>query len=147
MADEQLPLEGVVPKPQRHFLAAFFLSYMWGTFGVDRFYLGKIGTGVAKLLTFGGFGVWTIIDLLLIMTGAMRDHEGRELLEVARYKRFAGMTVLISAAVIGVVVLIGGISFIAGLYHLWMEMEAGGWSPEQMLPSDAPSGAVQTMML
>jgi TM2 domain-containing membrane protein YozV len=29
---------------QRHFLAVFFLSFMWGVFGVDRMYLGKWGT-------------------------------------------------------------------------------------------------------
>lgn len=148
MADEQLPLEGVVPKPRRHFLAAFFFSYMWGTFGVDRFYLGKIGTGIVKLLTFGGFGIWTIIDLLLIMTGSMRDAENQELLEVARYKRLAGMTVLISAAVLGAIVLLGGIATIWSLYQLYMNMgPTTEWLPQGMPQLDSSTSTDPTMML
>lgn len=103
---------------QRHFLAVFFLSFMWGVFGVDRMYLGKWGTGIAKLVTLGGFGVWGIIDIFLIMSGAMRDKQGREMLEYARYRSFASKTVLIFAVSLGILVVINGVVVLATISQL-----------------------------
>lgn len=65
--------------PERSFLIALLLSILIGTLGVDRFYLGKIGTGLLKLITGGGFGIWWIIDIILIATGTMTDKWGRPL--------------------------------------------------------------------
>lgn len=42
------------------------LSVLFGGFGVDRFYLGHWQEGIGKLFSFGGFGVWTLIDSILI---------------------------------------------------------------------------------
>ncbi|MBS1773857.1 MAG: TM2 domain-containing protein [Bacteroidetes bacterium] len=43
------------------------ISLLAGGLGIDRFMIGETGIGIAKLLTCGGFGIWTIIDWFLIM--------------------------------------------------------------------------------
>ena len=110
---------------QRHFLAVFFISFMWGTMGVDRMYLGKWGTGLLKLMTLGGFGIWTLIDLVMIMAGTMRDKQGREMLQFAEYKAFAYKTVLIFAVVMGVIVLLNGLVLIASVMTLFDGIQNG----------------------
>ncbi|MCK9266170.1 TM2 domain-containing protein [bacterium] len=52
-----------------------------GELGVDRFYMGYIGLGILKLLTLGGFGVWWLIDIILIATGKLTDAEGNQLVK------------------------------------------------------------------
>lgn len=51
---------------------ALVLSILFGGFGVDRFYLGHWQEGVGKLFSFGGFGVWTLIDSILISIGYLK---------------------------------------------------------------------------
>ena len=48
-----------------------------GPFGVRRFFVGKIGTGVLTLVTLGCFGIWTLVGLILFITGKFTDSEGR----------------------------------------------------------------------
>lgn len=48
------------------------LSILFGGFGVDRFYLGHWQEGVGKLFSFGGFGVWTLVDTILISIGYLK---------------------------------------------------------------------------
>lgn len=61
-------------------LAALLLCWFFGILGVHRFYVGKIGTGLLQLFTFGGFVIWTLIDLILIIAGVFKDKQGRPLL-------------------------------------------------------------------
>ncbi|MBU2612259.1 MAG: TM2 domain-containing protein [Nanoarchaeota archaeon] len=51
-----------------NWVLALVMSAVFGSLGVDRFIMGKVGTGILKLITLGGLGVWWLIDLILIAT-------------------------------------------------------------------------------
>ncbi len=53
------------------------LPAMLGVNGVHRFYLGKIGTGLLMLFTFGGLYIWTVIDFVYAVSGQMKDNDGK----------------------------------------------------------------------
>lgn len=64
------------PTSEKNFIATLLFCLLLGTFGVHRFYVGKIGTGILMLITFGGFGIWWLIDVILVACGAFRDKQG-----------------------------------------------------------------------
>jgi len=70
------------PTGERDWLTALLLSIFVGYLGVDRFYTGHTGLGIAKLLltVLCGVGlVWWLLDIVMIATGSFRDFEGRPL--------------------------------------------------------------------
>lgn len=61
------PFPGSYAPPKSH-AAAILLSFFLGTLGIDRFYLGHVGLGIAKLLlSWATLGIWQLIDLILII--------------------------------------------------------------------------------
>ncbi|MDQ0733121.1 Ltp family lipoprotein [Arthrobacter sp. B1I2] len=94
---------GQPPVSYKSFLTTWLLSLLLGVFGVDRFYLGKVGTGVLKLVTFGGLGVWALIDLILVLANKTRDKQGLLLEGYDRHKKVAlivtGVVILLSIVV------------------------------------------------
>jgi TM2 domain-containing membrane protein YozV len=67
-------VEEISPKSR---LAVALFAWFLGGFGAHRFYLGKIGTAIAMLLTLGGLGIWALIDFIMAVAGVMKDKEGK----------------------------------------------------------------------
>jgi TM2 domain-containing membrane protein YozV len=66
---------------EKKILPVFLLCFFLGVLGVHRFFVGKIGTGILMLVTFGGLGIWVLIDLIMIIIGSFTDKEGNKITE------------------------------------------------------------------
>ncbi len=73
-----LDAEGRPASPKSR-LAAALLAWFLGVFGVHRFYVGKVGTGILMILTLGGLGIWVLIDFIIILMGSFKDKQERYL--------------------------------------------------------------------
>jgi TM2 domain-containing membrane protein YozV len=61
---------------EKDWLVTLLFSIFLGGLGIHRFYVGKIGTGLLMILTFGGLGIWSLIDLIVIAMGKFKDSNG-----------------------------------------------------------------------
>jgi TM2 domain-containing membrane protein YozV len=57
-------------------LVALLLCIFIGGIGIHRFYLGYTWQGIVQLLTLGGCGIWSLIDLIRIITGDLTPKDG-----------------------------------------------------------------------
>jgi hypothetical protein len=103
----ELSPEGVGPK---NFKTTWGLATFLGVFGADRFYLGKVGTGLLKLFSAGGFLVWYVIDLVRLFQGRTRDVNGLALRDYPKKKSWY---------------LAGSIGFIIFFVFLNLQAQAG----------------------
>lgn len=85
--------------PQKSFITTWLLSLLLGALGVDRFYLGKVGTGLLKLFTFGGLGVWALIDLIIILCGGITDKRRQPLAGYSKHKILAWIVSIVLVVV------------------------------------------------
>ena len=58
-------------------LVAVLLCLFLGWVGAHRFYLGKTGTAILMIVTFGGLGMWYLADFIMVVCGVFRDKEGK----------------------------------------------------------------------
>jgi hypothetical protein len=61
---------------RKQWMTVLILSIFLGGLGIDRFYLGHTGLGVIKLLTCGGLGLWSLVDVILVALDKLEDSEG-----------------------------------------------------------------------
>ena len=91
---------------EKSFLTATVLALFLGFFAADRFYLGKYVTAALKLITFGGYGIWWLLDSILLLTGETKDKQKRQL--TGREEN------LKKAVILGIVALVLAISAYVG---------------------------------
>lgn len=64
---------------KKDWLITLLLCLFLGGIGVHRFYAGKIGTGILQVITVGGCGIWSLVDLIMILTGNFTDAKGNKI--------------------------------------------------------------------
>jgi len=92
-ANEVFP-DSTGPETAKSFMVTWLLAWLVGVLGVDRFYLGKTKTGVVKLVTLGGLGVWAVYDLFLTLLGHQTAQDGSLLDGYDEHKTMAWIATL-----------------------------------------------------
>ena len=75
-------LNSNTPGSDSQWVVTLLLAFLLGVIGAHRFYVGKTGTGILMLLTFGGLGIWLLIDLILIVTGQFTNKDGEKIARI-----------------------------------------------------------------
>lgn len=83
-----------------------WLSLFFGILAVDRFYLGYWRTGLLKLSTLGGLGIWVVVDWVRILRGRIKDKQGRPLRGVGSNPRTVKIAVLPFTLLMGILTLL-----------------------------------------
>jgi len=65
---KEIPKEEKSKKRKVNWVLTLIMSVFFGHLGVDRFIIRHVGLGILKLITFGGLGIWWLVDIILIAT-------------------------------------------------------------------------------
>lgn len=84
-------------------VTALLLCIFLGSLGLHRFYVGKIKTGILMLLTGGGLGIWTLVDLIQIACCNFTDRENKYLIFTRGRASPLKLTLIIIGSVIAVI--------------------------------------------
>lgn len=76
------PVSSEVSEQRNRWITCLLLCWFLGVLGVHRFYTGHTTIGVLQLLTFGGCGIWALVDLIIIVSGNYKDSDGRPIKNV-----------------------------------------------------------------
>ena len=107
----------VTPSDGTHsFKVTWILATFFGFLGADRFYLGHVGTGVLKLIGFGWYGVWWLLDLIRLNKGGQKDSNDKPLID---QEDFIAKARVISAILIPIVLIVNLFVFVAVIVGLF----------------------------
>ena len=146
---------GPPPEPTRSYLLTVILAVNMGFFGFDRFYLGKIGTGILKGVTFGGFGIWWFLDVYKVLANQTTDVAGAGL----KGQQQRDPTILIVLAIMNLDRIYlgqGAIGFVKfftfggfGIWGLWdlYQILTGGVQDARGLPIEEEERKYQSVAL
>lgn len=67
---------GGSPGSGKDWLTTLLLCIFLGTIGIHRFYTGHTAIGIIQIVTLGGCGIWTLVDLIMIAMGTFKDGDG-----------------------------------------------------------------------
>lgn len=98
-----------VKEGNRSYILTLLLAWFFGWLGIHRFYTGYIWIGVAQLLTAGGCGIWSLVDIIAIALNKYQDADGNDL---ADHNPGCGLIALI---VLIVGFLVGGLSSVMSI--------------------------------
>jgi hypothetical protein len=91
---------------------AFMLCFFLGVFGIHRFYVGKILSGFLMFLTFGGVGIWVLIDLISIARNRFKDAKGLGFSDKLIFKKlFIFLTILYGLILTAIFIIVSTILY------------------------------------
>jgi len=89
----------------KSWLTTFLFAFFLGGLGIDRFYNGRTGLGIGKLLTGGGCGLWSLVDIVLLLFKKYQDGQGNYLQPAKRGHMIAALSIVGASILLNIIVI------------------------------------------